>query len=519
MTTLSSTPARSKALWSICAVIALLLGPLLTAGPAHAAAASASVTASVSSAGVTYGRPIAMTGSARTAAGPIVNAEVRIVGVTTSSEWRVLAQTRTDSSGVYRVSFRPLEQYRLRAELAATATTRAASSTSHTVIVQPGLYSPMPSQSGYAVAGRDKHASGALHGQLAGRRVKLEQLSGGVWRTVAQTYALRDGTFALAFRPATAGTTRLRIVVPSGQGLAAKAGPVTVLTTVAATAHLASRFPACYGVASTLAPTCVNPQLAGLILPTTDAGDLFLNTGGSYGKDCWQSNPTEDLKVCTIGSTRSDATRIAFVGDSHAAGYLAGLRSRLAGENWRVDTYLGVSCRWMDFPEGHGCEPRARSIEADLLTGRYDAIVVTGLRQVDANAETAEAVSQQYVRAWSRATAAGIPVIAVGDFPYLPRTALACVTGSTGLAGSSCTVPRGQALLGIDPMYSAARQTPGASFIDMNRYYCGPETCPLVSGGVVVFRDHHHITGTFSETIGPHVTYRVKRQLQALGVL
>ncbi|UPL13348.1 SGNH hydrolase domain-containing protein [Microbacterium galbinum] len=514
--TAQSTAIRRRTT-AIVAVLILALVAILESNVAHAAT-PVSLTLSTSAESVTFSRPLTVTGVARTGSAPLVNAEVKIVGQNVNGVWRILSTTRTDPSGAYTATFAPVEQYRVKAEIAATSTTASAASTSRTITVQPGVYNAVPAQNSYAVVNLSKHVTGNLHGGLAGKRVKLEHLVGGAWTTVAQSYAASDGSFSMSFTPTRTGSTRLRIYIPAGQGLLGKAGPNTVLTTLGSTAELAGRGPTCYGVMSTLTPNCVNPELGGVILPTTVAEELRLVTGGSYGPDCWQSNPTDNVRMCSYGSTRSDATRIAFVGDSHAAGYMAGLRPRLTAENWRVDTYFGVSCRWLDFPDGHGCKPRAVAIESALLHGGYDAIVATGLREPSADPTSAEAVSQQYVRAWSRAAAAGIPVIAIGDFPYLPQAAVDCVTRSRGMAAAGCTAARSEVLAGIDPMYSAARQTPGASFIDLNRYYCGPDTCPLVTGGIVVFRDRHHITGTFSETMGAHVAYRIKKQLQELGI-
>ena len=39
--------------------------------------------------------------------------------------------------------------------------------------------------------------------------------------------------------------------------------------------------------------------------------------------------------------------------------------------------------------------------------------------------------------------------------------------------------------------------------VDLTPVFCGPRTCLPVIGGVLVHKDAHHLTRTFSRTLGP----------------
>jgi hypothetical protein len=60
----------------------------------------------------------------------------------------------------------------------------------------------------------------------------------------------------------------------------------------------------------------------------------------------------------------------------------------------------------------------------------------------------------------------------------------------------------------------AAAEVPGATYVDMTRFYCQDGICPAVIGGVNVYRDKHHLTTTYTRTMTPYL----ERELRAAGV-
>lgn len=61
----------------------------------------------------------------------------------------------------------------------------------------------------------------------------------------------------------------------------------------------------------------------------------------------------------------------------------------------------------------------------------------------------------------------------------------------------ACATPRNEALVGSDVLLTAAGRA-SLSVIDMNRFMCTDTTCPAVIDDVIVRRDRHHLTSTFS---------------------
>ena len=66
----------------------------------------------------------------------------------------------------------------------------------------------------------------------------------------------------------------------------------------------------------------------------------------------------------------------------------------------------------------------------------------------------------------------------------------------------------GLMLFGSDgkPLIQAVGLMHGAAkLIDLNHLICGPTTCQPIVGNVTVYRDTHHLTETYVETLRPYV--------------
>jgi hypothetical protein len=60
---------------------------------------------------------------------------------------------------------------------------------------------------------------------------------------------------------------------------------------------------------------------------------------------------------------------------------------------------------------------------------------------------------------------------------------------------------------------AAAANEHGASFVDVSNWFCTDAVCPAVVGGIVVYRDEHHLTDSFSRLRATQIASAIEAAL------
>lgn len=237
---------------------------------------------------------------------------------------------------------------------------------------------------------------------------------------------------------------------------------------------------------------------------------LFDDTDGAFA--CYTSDEGP-IEPCHMGSDAPDAVRIALTGDSHAAMLVPALRDVAERENWSIDIYVGRGCVWSADPDP-ACAQRQAALQSDLTGKGYDAILVTAWNQLDATDAERTARATQFAERWATAIDAGITVIPIIDNPGVPQASATCLTTTRSFSFDTCAFPAAEFLL-PDPIQAAAEEL-DVPAVDLRAAYCDDEgVCPMVSGSVVVYRDLHHITATFSHSLAPYLAEQIADILAA----
>ncbi|MGW3793554.1 acyltransferase family protein [Micromonospora arida] len=245
---------------------------------------------------------------------------------------------------------------------------------------------------------------------------------------------------------------------------------------------------------------------------------LTKDTGSAY--DCYDQEPGATLTSCRVGSQRADATRVALVGDSHAAMLIPAIEGQLDSRNWAVDTYVGRGCIWAKVDavdQSDPCYARRNAMMQRLGDGpKYDLVIVTGKRNASANPQAAAGQIRRYVEAWRPVLERGTRIVVVADNPGLGATDLGCLVDDAANGGdpTRCAVDRQTALGTRDALEEAAKRSDGkVQMVDLTDLFCTATQCPLVIGNVIVYRDAHHMTATYARTLGPQLVERVAARL------
>ncbi|WP_324014254.1 acyltransferase family protein [Microbacterium sp. JZ37] len=283
-----------------------------------------------------------------------------------------------------------------------------------------------------------------------------------------------------------------------------------------AQAEASLRDPAqCRGAAALLEPGCAgradDPHPIADVVPAL-AG-LRDDTAGAF--DCYDFDPGAggEPVSCAFGSEAPGAVRVALHGDSHAAMLIPALREVADERGWRVETFVGQGCVWQE-PASAACAERNARLESRLADGAYDVLLVTAVNSAERDAAAQAAVADRYAEAWRSAQEAGTRVVVLADNPRVPAAAQDCVATADVLTEATCAIPRADAALESDPLRATAASL-DAPLVDLSDAYCTADACPMMLGGVLVYRDLHHITGSFSTTLGGYLAERVSA---AIGV-
>jgi hypothetical protein len=99
---------------------------------------------------------------------------------------------------------------------------------------------------------------------------------------------------------------------------------------------------------------------------------------------------------------------------------------------------------------------------------------------------------------------AGSKVVVMADTPYQKQDVPYCIASHPPGDWAACTGSRSQVLDGrTEPLVTAAQSTRGVSVVNLNDYLCTKTDCPVVIGGVIVYKDAHHLTQTYAKSLEP----------------
>ncbi|MEU7752685.1 acyltransferase family protein [Micromonospora sp. NPDC049171] len=243
-------------------------------------------------------------------------------------------------------------------------------------------------------------------------------------------------------------------------------------------------------------------------------------------KSCHVSLESATPEVCVYGKMNS-ATTIALVGDSHADHWVPAMRGAAETNGWRLATYTKGGCPFLtaeislnDRPYTSCTEWNRKVRETLLGAGRPDLLVVTNAEYPvsgEPPAKWRSALARELRETWSGMIAEKIPVVVLRDTPLHEKDIAECVSKNPNRL-TKCAMPRAEALGrgGGPAQEEAADGLAGAHLVDLNDWICPADRCAPVIGGVLVWRDAHHLSATYSTTLAPQVAAALKPVLADL---
>ncbi len=247
-------------------------------------------------------------------------------------------------------------------------------------------------------------------------------------------------------------------------------------------------------------PADVRPSLAGA---RKDTERVWRDRCGSQVDDPVPAD-------CTYGDPNGTLT-IALVGDSHAAMWFPAFEAVAVANHWRLVPYLKLSCPFIDMRlqnwplarEYTECETW-RDAVIQVLPSRHPDIVVVAFSHVGIFPWLAADKTLDRQGAAIARAIAQLPgqVLVMVDTPRTGTDVPGCIADHVADV-RPCALPRSSLAGSFGVRERQAADATGAGIIDLISRVCPAMPCQVIRNGMIVYRDNHHLTATFSASLAP----------------
>lgn len=222
----------------------------------------------------------------------------------------------------------------------------------------------------------------------------------------------------------------------------------------------------------------------------------------AFAKRCHQRHSGTEVLSCDFGDPQS-RVKIVMIGDSHAT-HLFPTFEEIASRRSVYFRGLAKSACLFSLEPVHSevfkrpyteCVEWSHHVIDWLARERPDVVLIS---QSPAYPMTSV---EGMVAAWKKLTEMDLSIRAILSTPWMPYEPSKCIESSEDWQ-AHC-VPARSTVFKPDPTLAAAERLKVPTF-DFSGYFCGAEQCPIIIGGVFLYRDRHHMTATFARTLaGP----------------
>ncbi|WP_084630639.1 acyltransferase family protein [Mesorhizobium sp. LSJC285A00] len=220
-----------------------------------------------------------------------------------------------------------------------------------------------------------------------------------------------------------------------------------------------------------------------------------------YARKCHQEESSEP-KRCSLGDPTGAKTMV-LVGDSHAAQWVPALDKIAKDRNFKLVTFTKSACPFTrvaitaDGKPNVLCAQWHEKVLAEILKLKPDLIFTS---QSNYGAVQQDVMIEGLRSLWGGLTDAGSQIVAIRNTPYMKFDPGECLSSTpTKCVTKLSDIERSNVLA------LAAEGQKNVRAIDMLDAICGPQLCPAVVGNIIVWRDSHHLTASYSLALAPYL--------------
>ncbi len=243
----------------------------------------------------------------------------------------------------------------------------------------------------------------------------------------------------------------------------------------------------------------------------------------TYGDGCHLSFAETESGTCVYGVASASRVVVLF-GDSHAAQWFPALERLALGDGWRLVSLTKSACAAADVTVWNSnlkrayteCDTWRANALARIAAERPDLVVVSNSQylldvggQPVPEAKAQATWDQALGRTLGQLAKLARQVVLIGATPRPADDPPVCLSAHLSDA-LACARPMTAAIdAGTLASERAVAGAAGVTMIDPTAWVCPSEPCPVVIGRVLVYRDTHHLTATFSAALAPYLAARL----------
>ena len=239
-----------------------------------------------------------------------------------------------------------------------------------------------------------------------------------------------------------------------------------------------------------------------------------------YSSGCHLESSEDDPGGCQVGEN-SDAPLVFLFGDSHSASWYPALEKLAQDGIIRLDSNTKSSCHSIDLPQLFSgvpytsCDNWRDGVIDRINAEQPDLVILANYNNEDTALADSSASLPARWQAGLESTITQIsgPKVAImKDVPDHIHSPRLCLSVNLETAGN-CATPRQLSFQeNLAEAEAAAAANTNAYQVDLTDYLCNDVDCPQIIDNIMVYRDNHHLTATFSQ----QMAYPLWREVEPL---
>jgi len=243
----------------------------------------------------------------------------------------------------------------------------------------------------------------------------------------------------------------------------------------------------------------------------------------AYDNGCHLRYQDSEPVACRYGDA-AGTFKVFLIGDSHAANWIPAFEEVARQKGWNASSYTKSSCPLIPVMLRRDGRPYAeclewgRRVRRIIAEERPDLVILAQMYSVRAWPVEGEKPStttrNAIIALWREILDEGSQVVAIADTPrWRDRSPDRCLAEDR-----RCQVGLAEvAVAKRDPLFAARRKEKRVALLDFTDLVCPRHTCPVVVGNVIVWRDRHHLTATYSRSMAGFFGQRIDQALDRGG--